>query len=275
MTNDLQLYQSLLKSWDICSRKGMSREIDKPALKLPKEKMKLVYEKKRNRINKFSDFMYRYIDTIKYVKNDYCFLLADEEGYLINIKYRPGMMESDFEYRDFFIPGVFFGEESIGTNSIPVAGILKRPIHMYPGFHYLNRLKDWYEYCIPIFNKSKAAGYVVVISFWQPISKALEGFADLLAVNVFNEYFTAGDENITDSGVTTQLTEKQCTILRMIAQGLSDEYISQELRLSLATVKYHNQAIFKKLNATGRVDAVVKAMMMDKITFYDLYSKYA
>jgi DNA-binding CsgD family transcriptional regulator len=253
----------------------MSREIDKPLLKLSKEKLKQVFDKRRNRVNKFSDFMYRYIDTIKHVKYDYCFLLADEEGYLINIKYRPGMMDSDCEYRDFFIPGVSFGEESIGTNSIPIAGILKRPIHMYPGFQYLDRLKDWYEYCIPIVNRSKIAGYIVVISFCQPVSKALEGFADLLAVNTFSEYFETGDGNVTESGMTTQLTEKQCIILKMIARGLSDEHISQELSVSLAAVKYHNQAIFKKLNATSRVDAVVKAIMLNKITFYDLYNKYA
>lgn len=275
MTNDVQLYQNLLKSWDICSRKGMSRDVDKPVLKLSKEELKLVFEKKRNRINRFSDFMYRYIDIIRNVKSDYCFLLVNEEGYLMNLRYRPGVMESDFEYKDFFIPGVFFGEESIGTNSIPLAGILKRPIHVYPGFHYLNKLKDWYEYCIPVVNKSRIAGYIVAVSFRQPLSKALEGFADLLAVNVFNEFFTTGEECITESGITTELTERQCTVLKMIAQGLSDEYISQELGLSLATVKYHNQVIFKKLNATSRVDAVVKAMMLNKITFYDLYNIYA
>lgn len=275
MTNDVQLYQNLLKSWDICSRKGMSRDIDKPVLKLSKEELKLVFEKKRNRINRFSDFMYRYIDIIKNVKSDYCFLLVNEDGYLMNVRYRPGVMESDFEYKDFFIPGVFFGEESIGTNSVPLAGILKRSIHVYPGFHYLNKLKDWYEYCIPVVNKSRIAGYIVAVSFRQPLSKAMKGFADLLAVNVFYEFFTTGEECITESGITTELTERQCTVLKMIAQGLSDEYISQELRLSLATVKYHNQVIFKKLNATSRVDAVVKAMMLNKITFYDLYNIYA
>lgn len=275
MTEDIQLYQNLLRSWDVCMQKGISRKASKPLLKLPREELKLIIEKKRNRISKFNEFIYRHIDTLKNIKNDYCFVLANEEGCLINVKYRPGMIEREFEYKEFFVPGVFFAEESIGVNSISIAGILKRPIHIYPGFHYLTKLKNWYEYCIPAVNKGKMAGYIAVVSFGQPISKALEGFTDLLAVNLFYEYFATGNENTTDLSTSQQLTERQCAILRMIAQGLSDDQIAQELNLSLATVKYHNQIIFKKLNASSRVDAVVKAIMLNKITFYDLYSKYA
>ncbi|HEX9060581.1 MAG TPA: LuxR C-terminal-related transcriptional regulator [Clostridia bacterium] len=274
MTNDIQLYQNLLNSWDNCIRKGLARDIEKPILMLSKEELKIELENKRNKIQTFNDFMYRHIDTIKNVKSDYCFLLVNEDGCLLSAKYRPGLIESNFEYRDFFISGSLFNEESIGTNAVSLTRILKRPVYLYPGFHYCNKLKNWYVYCIPVINRNKPVGFISLVSIRQPISKVLEGFSNLLTINVFSEYFLSGEDNMRDSCTTTQLTEKQNMILRMIAQGLSDEYISQELNLSLATIKYHNKAIFQKLNATSRVDAVVKAIMLNKITCYDLYNTY-
>ncbi|MFZ5986035.1 MAG: LuxR family transcriptional regulator, partial [Bacillota bacterium] len=128
MTNDIQLYQSILKSWEICSQKGLSKELGKPLIKLKADEIKKISGKKKDKIEKFSDFMYRHLDTLKNIKNAFCFLLFDEDGYLLSIKHRPGTVEKRYEYKDFFVPGVSFSEESIGTNSVSMAMLLKRSI---------------------------------------------------------------------------------------------------------------------------------------------------
>lgn len=270
MTDDIQLYQNLLRSWDNCIKKGLPRDIEKPILVLSKEKLKIELSNKKNKIQKFNDFMYRHIDAIKNVNSDYCFLLVNENGCLLTAKYRSGTIENRLGYRSFLTPGSLFNEESIGTNAVSLAKILKRPVYIYPGFHYCNKLKNLYVYCIPIVNRNKPIGFISVVSGRQPIDKVLESFSNLLAVNVFSEHFSRGEAGMKDSCAEAQLTEKQNIILRMIAEGHPDKYISQELNLSLATIKYHNKAIFKKLNATSRVDAVVKAIMLNETTSYDL-----
>ncbi|WP_010250877.1 response regulator transcription factor [Acetivibrio cellulolyticus] len=274
MTNDIQLYQSLLRSWEVCSEKGISRDLKKPLLKLSADELKTAV-KKSDFTNKFNDFMYRYLDTIKNVKGEYCFLLFNSEGYLIAQKKRPGSTLCWSEYNEFLEPGVSFYEESIGTNSVSLAKLLKRPVHIYPAFHYSNKLKNWYEYCIPISHKNKTYCYISVISLCNPIMNALVGLVELLSINIYNESPQINYSGFEDPNLSHKLTEKQNMILGMIAQGFSDEHISQELNLSLATVKYHNQLIFKKLNANSRVDAVVKALMLNELTFYDLYSQHA
>ena len=48
-------------------------------------------------------------------------------------------------------------------------------------------------------------------------------------------------------------------MLQLIAQGLSNREISQQLFLALDTVKGHNQKIFGKLQVQRRTEAVARA----------------
>lgn len=219
--------------------------------------------------------MYRHLDALKSIKSTYCFLLFSEEGYLLSIKYKPGIDERWYEFKDFFKPGVSFNEESIGTNSVSLAMLLRQAICCQSEFHYCSKLKFWNDYCVPIVCTGSITGYIAVVSIYHPISNALKGFADLLVINLYGDESSKTCKKYSCDIVPTELSSRQNLILRMLAQGFSDEQISHELELSLATVKYHNQIIFKKLNASTRVDAVVKAIIYNKLTFYDLYSLYA
>jgi LuxR family maltose regulon positive regulatory protein len=69
-----------------------------------------------------------------------------------------------------------------------------------------------------------------------------------------------------DSPITTpqsqlpdSLTARELEILRLVAQGLSNTEISQQLYLALSTVKGHNLRIFDKLQVQNRTEAVVRA----------------
>ena len=56
------------------------------------------------------------------------------------------------------------------------------------------------------------------------------------------------------------LTPRETQVLRLIADGLANKGIAERLDISLATVKTHVEDILKKLSATDRTQAAVKAL---------------
>ena len=73
------------------------------------------------------------------------------------------------------------------------------------------------------------------------------------------------DERPTDSYTATSqtliepLSERELQILRLIAEGMSNREIAQELILSLPTIKWHTSNIYGKLGVRNRTTAVAKA----------------
>lgn len=55
------------------------------------------------------------------------------------------------------------------------------------------------------------------------------------------------------------LTQREIEVLRMIADGLSNQEISERLFLALNTIKGYNQKIFRKLQVQRRTEAVARA----------------
>lgn len=55
------------------------------------------------------------------------------------------------------------------------------------------------------------------------------------------------------------LSEREMEVLQLVAQGLSNDEISERLFLALSTVKGHNQVIFGKLQVQRRTEAVARA----------------
>jgi two-component system response regulator NreC len=62
------------------------------------------------------------------------------------------------------------------------------------------------------------------------------------------------------------LTPREQTILRLIAQGLTNRQIAERLSLSLNTVKTHRQHIYEKLGLHRRADLVAYALRRGLIT---------
>jgi len=63
----------------------------------------------------------------------------------------------------------------------------------------------------------------------------------------------------TQDGLVEQLSERELEVLRLIAAGLSNRRISEELYISLSTAKTHLRNIYGKLNVHSRTKAIVKA----------------
>lgn len=56
---------------------------------------------------------------------------------------------------------------------------------------------------------------------------------------------------------TDPLTSREREILLLVCQGLSNKAIGSELSIAERTVKAHLSAIFRKLGATNRVQAIL------------------
>lgn len=64
----------------------------------------------------------------------------------------------------------------------------------------------------------------------------------------------------------TDLTEQQIRILRLVAQGRTDQQIGKELWINANTVKTHLRRTYQRLGATGRAHAVYLAMQKGLIS---------
>ena len=63
------------------------------------------------------------------------------------------------------------------------------------------------------------------------------------------------------SGVLFEtLTLREIEVLAMLAEGLGNKEIARQLDISDNTVKFHLSAIFGKLGATNRTEAVMLGM---------------
>ena len=66
--------------------------------------------------------------------------------------------------------------------------------------------------------------------------------------------------NITRDPVPRELTARQAEILRSVTNGLTNKTIAQQLKISPESVKQHLNAIFQKLGAANRSEAVAIAL---------------
>lgn len=78
--------------------------------------------------------------------------------------------------------------------------------------------------------------------------------------------FEAEEQKITDKtnrppvqSLVEPLSQRESEILRLIAQGLSNQEIGERLFLALDTVKGHNRRIFDKLQVQRRTEAIARA----------------
>jgi DNA-binding NarL/FixJ family response regulator len=70
----------------------------------------------------------------------------------------------------------------------------------------------------------------------------------------------AHESNHEDATPATQLTERECAVLRLITQGHTNREIASTLFFSVATVKTHVQHIIRKLGVSDRTQAAVQSI---------------
>ena len=78
-------------------------------------------------------------------------------------------------------------------------------------------------------------------------------------LTVFTQPRNIHPSSLTPQPLIEPLSERELEVLRLIAQGLSNQEITQKLFVALSTVKGHNLRIFAKLQAKSRTEAVARA----------------
>ncbi len=73
------------------------------------------------------------------------------------------------------------------------------------------------------------------------------------------ERFAADEPATHDDGAVARLTDREREILRLLAAGLSNAEIAEQLVLSETTVKTHVSSVLRKLGVRDRVQAVIAA----------------
>jgi LuxR family maltose regulon positive regulatory protein len=63
----------------------------------------------------------------------------------------------------------------------------------------------------------------------------------------------------TDDGLVERLSERELEVLRLLAAGLSNKKITEELFISLSTVKTHIRNIYSKIDVHSRTNAIIRA----------------
>jgi LuxR family maltose regulon positive regulatory protein len=86
----------------------------------------------------------------------------------------------------------------------------------------------------------------------------MPGYAAAL-LDAFREPPPAPGRLLPGGSLVEALTRRELEVLQLVAQGLSNEEISERLFLSLSTVKGHNRNIFDKLQVQRRTEAVARA----------------
>lgn len=69
----------------------------------------------------------------------------------------------------------------------------------------------------------------------------------------------AGFSAVQEAEARTLLTPRETQILDAIADGLTNKAIARRLAISLHTVKFHVESVFRKLGASTRTEAVARA----------------
>jgi NarL family two-component system response regulator LiaR len=121
-----------------------------------------------------------------------------------------------------------------------------------------------------------AAGYLLkdvgVADLVEAIKTVYKGESVLhpnIAKKVLQKFRTGKIEAVEEPSADL-LSEREITVLKLAAGGLSNHAIAQELHLSVSTIESHLRTIFSKLGVGSRTEAVVEAMKRNWLSLKDL-----
>jgi NarL family two-component system response regulator LiaR len=91
----------------------------------------------------------------------------------------------------------------------------------------------------------------------------------VVAKKVVN-YFRLGETGIPTADDAAKLSERELSIIRLAAKGLTNKDIAENLHLSYRTVEGHLRDIFNKLGVGSRTEAVLQGLKMGWFTLEEL-----
>ena len=119
--------------------------------------------------------------------------------------------------------------------------------------------------------KSGACGYLLknlnateLFNMLKSLQQGETPWSPGLAERILKEF---ENQEITDSdpGESSQLTERQMEVLKLVAQGMVYKEIGDRLGLSERTIKYHMAKIMEKLHLENRTQVIALASQLGMI----------
>jgi DNA-binding CsgD family transcriptional regulator len=128
--------------------------------------------------------------------------------------------------------------------------------------HLPDPLKTWVEKQLPILQQSKS---IAASQSWQIARNGRNLSIDLFCDFATEQHWLICCEHSIEHSPLRHfqsigLSKRESEILALVAAGKTNLQISQQLTISVKTVKKHVEHIFRKLNANSRIDAVNKAL---------------
>ncbi len=93
----------------------------------------------------------------------------------------------------------------------------------------------------------------------QPLLRTLATTLDDAATRFLETLIGPQSEALAPESLLDPLSEREREVLALIAEGLTNQAIAQQLVIELSTVKRHGTNLFGKLGATNRTQAVARA----------------
>ena len=193
-------------------------------------------------------------DIICFLPADALFLLTDQKGLLLKVT---GTKKDQQKIKRLNLkPGFSFAEKHSGTNGPALALKTKKTVCLTPGDHFCNFLQDWYCCSEPLIFNNRITGSVSLVLESKKMQQEHQGLLHILK--------TLLEESPTIKKSTNpsqlNLSSRQLEVLNLLARGFTEKKISSEMNLSLSTIKYHKQKIYKSLEVNCVHRAVLKAV---------------
>jgi len=128
--------------------------------------------------------------------------------------------------------------------------------------------------------ESGAAGYLLKSSHMQGLVRAVHAVYEGEAVfdhSIFRKIlnytsFSKSKSKAADLSKEHRaaLSIRETAVLKLVATGMNNKQIADELCVTVATVKAHLSSIFSKMGIASRAEAIVKGMRNGLITLEDL-----
>jgi DNA-binding CsgD family transcriptional regulator len=103
-------------------------------------------------------------------------------------------------------------------------------------------------------------GWLPLDASASQIDAAVRALAAGLTVRPADDAAREGFEELSERQNHALLTPRELDVLNSISAGHSNKAIARELGISLHTVKFHIESLFRKLGARTRAEAVARAL---------------
>ncbi len=226
-----------------------------------------VYYRVMNTLDK-KNILYELLEgTMKITNADKGYILiAENKELFVKASYEPGLHNCHTTIDD--------GAVRLPKRIIRYVAYTKKDVLYHINIGHDIFLKDTYIIenkpfaivCIPFFHQNELLGILYLertkmeksfnrshVEAWQILIEKIMHTGKL-------EYLIKSDLN------QFQLTQRELEVLKLLAQGKSNDEIAKELNLTVSTVKSHLLNIYGKLGVNKRIQAVVKARELDLIS---------